>query len=129
MWRWGAPFSAPTSPASSMPRWIRSPDASVHRNSAFPRPMANWNSDPDILLMSFFCTPPPAPVQSRSNQKIKGAIMDIKKRDFLSLAAGVGAVAGLAGAASEAAAQPRRPHLAGPIDGHQRRMAHQNGHP
>ncbi len=39
--------------------------------------------------------------------------MDMKKRDFLGLAAGVGAAAGLA-AATTAKAQPRRPNLNGP---------------
>jgi 4-hydroxy-2-oxoheptanedioate aldolase len=39
--------------------------------------------------------------------------MDMKKRDFLGLAAGVGAVAGLAAAAGPGQAQPRRP---GPVD-------------
>ena len=45
--------------------------------------------------------------------------MDMKKRDFLGLAAGVGAVAGLAAAAGPAEAQPRR-NLNGPIDVNQR---------
>ncbi|HEX4117815.1 MAG TPA: hypothetical protein VHX99_03360, partial [Rhizomicrobium sp.] len=52
----------------------------------------------------------------------------MKKRDFLGLAAGVGAVAGLA-AATTAQAQPRRPNLNGPIDVNQRGMVSQNVQP
>src|SRR5437868_9862976 len=55
--------------------------------------------------------------------------MDMKKRDFLSLAAGVGAAAGIAAAAGKAEAQPRRPNLNGPIDVNQRGMVSQNVQP
>src|ERR1700743_3132390 len=54
--------------------------------------------------------------------------MDMKKRDFLGLAAGVGVVAGLA-AATSAEAQPRRADLKGPIDVNQRGMVSQNVQP
>ena len=56
--------------------------------------------------------------------------MDMKKRDFLSLAAGVGAVAGMAAATGKAEAQGRRgPNLSGPIDVNQRGMVSQNVQP
>ena len=56
--------------------------------------------------------------------------MDIKKRDFLSLAAGVGAVAGLAASAGKAEAQGRRrAQSGGPIDVNQRGMVSQNVQP
>src|SRR6185437_10294581 len=56
--------------------------------------------------------------------------MDMKKRDFLSLAAGIGAVAGAAASAGKAEAQGRRgPNLNGPIDVNQRSMVSQNVQP
>ena len=55
--------------------------------------------------------------------------MDMKKRDFLGLAAGVGAVAGLAAATTTAEAQPPRRNLKGPIDVNQRGMVSQNVQP
>src|SRR5206468_5071955 len=71
----------------------------------------------------------PAPGSVSLQPNTKGETMDIKKRDFLSLAAGIGTVAGMAGAAGEAAAQPRRPNLAGPIDVNQRGMVSENVQP
>ena len=56
--------------------------------------------------------------------------MDMKKRDFLSLAAGIGAVAGAAASAGKAEAQGRRgPNLNGPIDVNQRSMVSENVQP
>jgi 4-hydroxy-2-oxoheptanedioate aldolase len=55
--------------------------------------------------------------------------MDMKKRDFLGLAAGVGAVAGLAAATGQAEAQPRRSNLNGPIDVNQRGIVSQHVQP
>ena len=52
--------------------------------------------------------------------------MDIKKRDFLSLAAGVSAAASVAAATGQAEAQPRRSNRQGPIDVNQREMVSQN---
>src|ERR1700748_3617235 len=79
---------------------------------------------------SFSCTRPRRKVQSRPTRFRQGTnSMDMKKRDFLSLAAGVCAVAGMA-ASGKAEAQGRRgPNLNGAIDVNQHGMVSQNVQP
>src|ERR1700722_16924391 len=150
-----APSSALTSPASSMLRWMPSHAGSALPSLACPRRQTSWTSNFVSKCRNgceaktrrrlfwrekhfhFAVANTVFPVRgqcggtvSRHPNSSGGRnSMDMKKRDFLGLAAGVGAVAGFVEATGQAEAQPRRANLKGPIDVNQRSMVSQNVQP